>query len=361
MKKLLAIVLCIAMLSTLVGCGSTTEPATAPQNDAPVAAPAEVEVESDVTGYAGHYAGKLPNGTEKSDSELVFGWAVHGLQDDWGKVSTETFEARCAEYGIKCKTVSADASAEKQLNDLQNMLAEGIDAIAINPIDTATIADIGEEMYEKGIPFILCTDQSNFPVYAYADGGQVAKAKAAAEVMVEGMDGKGKIVLMTENYSANLMELRRQGLHEVIDATEMEIVDEKFGDSVEDYINLTTDLINSGADFDVIFTMGGIQTNGVLSALEAMGRKDIPVYGLDTDYYVLQLITEGYGRAFVAEFAADTATVCVDTMLALLHGEEVGTTEPGVVVEPRVDSVVTAENAAEMCWEMWHKELVPRD
>ena len=295
--------------------------------------------------------------TDKPNEELTFGWAVHYTMDDWGRVSSEAFQERCDELGINCVVFNGENNAEKQLNDLRSMQTQEFDAIAINPLDTAAIAGIGEEFYEDGVPFFAVTVQEDYPVYGYVDGGQTSKAKAAADMMVEDMGGEGKIVLMTVPNLQNLMELRELGLTQAIEGTNMEVVDTKLANSADEFNTVTNDLITSGEEFDVIFTTNGAAATGVLSALEALGRKDIPVYGFEAEYVVLQMLKEGYGTGFACQFPSDTAVTLVDTMLAVLHGEEVGTDGDGIVIEPRIKEVATRDNCDEMAWECWRKEL----
>ena len=356
MKKTVAILISVLlMLGLLAGCGAPQEePATTASESASTSASASASDSSDASASSDV---KKPNTTDKENSELKFGLSIHYTMDDWGKVCSEAFAERCEELGIQYEVISADNDFEKQLSDVESFLTREFDAIAINPLDVTSLSSIGTELYDEGIPFIAVTDQDEYPVYGYVDGGQESKGKASAEVMVEDLGGEGKVLLMTTTSTPTLMEARRAGVDQALEGTNVTIVDTKLGDTIEDFVNLTNDVLTSGEEFDAIYATHAVAITGVLTALKNNERKDIPVYGIDAEYTVMQLMKEGYGTAVTAQFPSDTAVTLVDTMLAMLRGEEVGENGNGIVVEPRISEVVTVDNLEEMCMECWNREL----
>lgn len=343
MKLRKTLLFCLAMMIVMVaafGCSAPQQSASTPPSESQSQPQGESE--------------KPVGSDDKKDySDLKFGLSIHYLFDDWGKVCAEAFEAKCAEYGIQCEVANGDGKAEKQLNDVQSFYARGFDAIAINPNDITVMKEIGTTLYNEKIPFISVAPHDVFPVMGYVDGGQWDKCNASGEYMVDYLGGKGKVVLLTTTNTRTLMELREKGLMDALEGTDVEIIETKLGTLTEEFINITNDLLTSGQEFDAIYTTSGAASQGVLTALKAAGRKDIPVFGIDAEYAVMQMMKEGYGTGITAQFPSDTAETLVDYMLTMVTGGEY----EDVIVEPRIREVVTPENVEEMCLEVWKKPL----
>lgn len=135
MKKLLVLVLAIAMVLSLVACAPTTpseEPTAAPEaTEAPVT-PTEAPAQTIVIGYS------FPT----ANNEF------------WGNSLTYMQEAATA-LGIELKADDCNNDQAEQLNDVESMISSGIQGLVLAPQDASVCAGITASCKAKGIPVVI--------------------------------------------------------------------------------------------------------------------------------------------------------------------------------------------------------------
>jgi len=109
LKKLLIVVMCIALLG-FIGVGCKTEAAPAEEAAVEEEAPAE-EAGVDLTGV-----------------KIGF---VNAGPDDYYAQFGNTFKAIAEDYGMEVTEVNSDYKPEKELANVQDLIAKGVEAIAV--------------------------------------------------------------------------------------------------------------------------------------------------------------------------------------------------------------------------------------
>ena len=147
-RKVLGVLLSVAMVATMVaGCGSSSEPAatddaaaTEEAADTEEAAPAEdaAEEESTDTAAAG---GKIGISMPTQSLER---WNRDGAYLD------EQFKAA----GYETILTYSDNDSARQVNDIQNMLADGVDLLIVAAIDGEALNTAMDEAATAGVPVI---------------------------------------------------------------------------------------------------------------------------------------------------------------------------------------------------------------
>ena len=141
-RKVLGVLLSVAMVATMVaGCGSSSEPAATDDAAATEeAAPAEdaAEEESTDTAAAG---GKIGISMPTQSLER---WNRDGAYLD------EQFQAA----GYETVLTYSDNDSARQVNDIQNMLADGVDLLIVAAIDGEALNTAMDEAATAGVPVI---------------------------------------------------------------------------------------------------------------------------------------------------------------------------------------------------------------
>ncbi len=146
MKKFLALLLAMIMVLALVACNGNQTPSTSTPKD----------TKSNETTPATETKGE-----EKGDGDLLIGMSMNALdeyQTEWYGYLEEAANAA----GIKILMTNAEGKVDKQLSDIESLIANNCDVIIIRATDSAGVVSGFEACAEAGIPTIDSGFGSNY-------------------------------------------------------------------------------------------------------------------------------------------------------------------------------------------------------
>jgi ribose transport system substrate-binding protein len=131
-------------------------------------------------------------------------WSQQAIKD-WGKLDPN----------ITFKLLLAD-NAQKQVADVEDLIAQGIDALVILPYDSATLTPVCVEFKKSG-KFLVVIDRGlTAPVAdVYVAGDNYVFGKQSAEFLVKRLNGKGDILVM-EGIPCQVNTDRLTGFNDVL-------------------------------------------------------------------------------------------------------------------------------------------------
>ncbi len=228
-------------------------------------------------------AGQTDCSSMKKDGPWTIGVSNNSLANSWRVQMIKELQAY-ADKNPNIKELiitNADGSVAKQITDINDLLARGVDAIMITPASPDGIAPSVEDAYDSGIPTIVFNDRVNtdkFTSILWADEYKFGYIGGAW--LKEAMGGKGNIVLLEGIAGMGVSDLRSQG---AIDALGPDIkilarqpaswAYDQGKKAMEDFISAYPGQING------IYSQGGAMSLGALEALEAAGQPLVPVPG----------------------------------------------------------------------------------
>lgn len=188
MKKVLALILALlTMTMGMAGCSQPAEEATTG---------GDTQTEDTQTGSD---TATEDTGTgEKANEDVVIGVSFQGLSDEYIVRLSDAFQARADELGVQLQVADGQMDAETQVGQVENFIAQKVDAIVLNPISMDGCAPAVEAANEAGIPIItLISITSNQDMAsAYVGSDAVESGLIEGQMMVEDLGGKGNIVVM---------------------------------------------------------------------------------------------------------------------------------------------------------------------
>lgn len=182
-----------------------------------------------------------------------------------------------------------NTDAAGQIEDIQNLVEAGVDAIVINPTSPDAINDALTAAMDKGIT-VVAVDQAVTADGAYVmSNNQEEFAYIGAKWLFEHIGGKGSVVYMRGVAGAAADSDRDKGFKRALEEfPDIEIAQEVFTDWQHDKAKQQIfDYIATGIPFDGIWTSGADSV--IVDALVESGAPLVPIVGADNAGFVGQL------------------------------------------------------------------------
>ncbi len=232
--------------------------------------------------------------------EVKFGVCMQGISD-WSQVMREAAEALCAERGWTPVIVNAENDAQKQIDGVNSLIAQGVDAIWIHVVDPVAIASTIKDALAAGIMVNVSQTCREYVgehegMYYYTYDHEYAGA-LCAKVLGEKLGGKGKVLIISGTAGASNTTLRSKGFHEYLEANfpDIEIINEidvKWDRATA--LSTTEDTLMANPDLGGIFAMGEDILWGACEAIADAGMTgQVAIAGIDCSTKTVQMIMDG--------------------------------------------------------------------
>ena len=174
--------------------------------------------------------------------------------------------------------------AQVQIQQIRNMIAEGVDMILINPASATGLTGVIEEAADAGIPSIvmdaeLIGEDREIALSVATD--KYYEAYNSMKYVAESIGGEGKVVLLLGIAGDQPTLKRHEGAKAVLaEFPGLELLTTVYGEynpsTAESVMN---DVISTYPEIDAVFTIGSMGM-GVVRAFESAGR-DLPAVSGD--------------------------------------------------------------------------------
>ena len=92
--------------------------------------------------------------------------------------------------------ISKNGGPTEQIQDLQNLISQGVNAIIVNPSDREKLNPVIAEAAKKGIVVVAVDQAVTAPEALVATNDQVAYGRLGAQALADQLGGKGKVLYM---------------------------------------------------------------------------------------------------------------------------------------------------------------------
>jgi D-xylose transport system substrate-binding protein len=197
--------------------------------------------------------------------------------------------------------VSADAQADpqKQLTDVESLLAGGCNALILLAQDSKAALPAVEAAKAAGVPVIAYDAPMDTPDATFISFDNVAVGRLQAEAMVK-VRADGNWVRIEGDPSHPIVAIFRQGQDEIlqplIDSGAIKIVAQQNIENWKPDVAQTVMeqiLTQQNNQVDAVLAMNDGTSTGVAAALASQGMLGIPLSGQDGDHAVLNRIAKG--------------------------------------------------------------------
>ncbi len=236
--------------------------------------------------------------------------------------------------GVSMQIEDAKDDVSKQLSQVQNFIANKVDAIIVNPVDTSATAAITKAAAEAGVPLVYVNREpadvdALGPKAAFVASDERQSGTLETQAICKLLGGKGDILVIEGELSNQAAVQRTKDIHEVIATpacSGMKVIAEQTAswDRLKAQ-NLMTNWLSKGLKFDAVVSNNDEMAIGALQAMKAAGvdtKKSI-VGGVDATQDALASMKAGDEKVTVFQNAAGQGKGAVDAALALAAGKTV--------------------------------------
>jgi len=241
--------------------------------------------------------------------------------------------------GVTLQIEDAQNDVGKQLNQIQNFVASGVDAIIVNPVDTDATVAMSQVAADAGIPLVYVNrmpvnvddlpESQAFVASDEKESGTLETTEVCRLLKEAGKGDGAKAVIMMGELSNQAARMRTQDVHDVVatdDCSFIEIVEEQTAMWSRTQGNdLMSNWLSAGLEFDAVIANNDEMAIGAIQALKSVGisMDDVVVGGIDATADALAAIKAGDLDVSVFQNASGQGMGAVDAALKLARGEAV--------------------------------------
>lgn len=217
---------------------------------------------------------------------------MHTGGEDWSKAQIDGLEQQFGEMGIDviAKT-DANFKPEKQVSDIETVLARDPNIIVSIPTDPVATANAYQEAANQGVELVF---MDNVPdgmkpgrdYTSVVSADNFGNGVASAHLMAEALGGSGKVGIVFHEADFFVTRQRYDAFKQTIEENypDIEIVEETGiagPDFAGDGQEAASAMLTQNADLDGIWGVWDVPTEGILAAARDVGRDDIEITTID--------------------------------------------------------------------------------
>ena len=274
-----------------------------------------------------------------SAADLKIGVSMSAFDDTFLTYLREDMDKQAKSYpkgdGVQLQFEDARADVVKQLSQVENFISQKVDAIIVNPVDTASTANIIKAATAAKIPLVFVNrrpdSQTLAPGVAAVTSDDVEAGKLQMQYIAEKLGGKGNIVILLGDLANNSTTNRTKGVKEVLTKYPgIKIEQEQTGIWLRDRgMTLVNDWLTQGRDFQAVLSNNDEMAIGAAMALKSAGKKGVLIAGVDGTPDGLNAITKGDMTVSAFQDAKGQADKSVETARKMAKNEPI---EQNVVI-----------------------------
>ena len=275
----------------------------------------------------------------QSEQRHKFGAVYMTLNNPFYEVIDEEIRATIEERGDVLLTRNPPLSVERQIEEVRDLLAAGVEVLFINPVDWRELAPALDEARRMGVP-VICIDTSVADEYADTVAATVESDNYLAGVQcarhLQSHASGGHIAILQHSEARSSVD-RIQGFCDTIAGDERFriVATAECGGQLEQAMPAMRDMLREHPEIDVVMALNDPAAMGALAAIAQAGRlagmtsdaaaqsgrRPILVYGVDGVPETKEMIASGHMTATAGQSPRTIGRLAVDIAYRILQGD----------------------------------------
>ena len=263
---------------------------------------------------------------EAAEAKKV-GLAVANLQANFFNQIKQSVEAYGKEKGIEVITVDAKGDAATQVSQIQDLLAQNIDALIYIPAGATAAAVPVKAAKAAGVPVVnIDRNAEGAPGDTFIATDSVTSAKQVCDYLAKQAGGKGEMVIVHGQKGTTPEVDRSKGCAEALKGyPDIKVVGELWSEGwhQDEGFKLTSDLLQANPNVSIIFAQADALALGAAQAVKvANSGHRIFIGGYDGDTAALTALKDGVFDVTATQQTQKMGRLGLDAAIALVAGEK---------------------------------------
>jgi ribose transport system substrate-binding protein len=170
--------------------------------------------------------------TKSGGGAKKLAFVTNNASDFWtiARKGCEKADAELPDVTVEFR-IPADGTAAEQRRIVDDLMAKGIDGIAISPVDPENQTQLINDVAKQTIVFTQDSDAPKSNRACYVGTDNVAAGRQAGGLIKEALPQGGKIMIFVGKLDARNAQERLQGIKEVLQGSNIEIIDTRTDDT----------------------------------------------------------------------------------------------------------------------------------
>ena len=259
------------------------------------------------------------------DMTYTLGLSLSTLNNPFFVTLRDGAQAAADANGVTLVVVNSQDDPATEASNMEDLIAQGVDAILVNPTDSDAI-----------VPSILAANEAGIPVFTIdrgANGGEVvshiasdnvAGGSMAGRYMCNALGGTGKVVELEGIAGTSAARDRGAGFNAYLTEScpGLEVVARQTANfNRAEGLSVFENILQAQPEIDGVFAHNDEMILGAIEAAAAAGREGITFVGFDAVDDAIQAVKDGTLAATIAQQPDLMGQLGVETALAALNGE----------------------------------------
>ena len=301
------------------------------------AAPSSSPGAADTTGSSGASAGSItlypgmstaPDSAtvdttkyKKDKSSYTIGYASLNLVNSFQVQREKSAELIAAQYGAKLVTTNANNDANTQVSNVEDLLAQSVDALVISPASLDSLKPVLRRAAQANVPVIVeGSNVNSTDVTSRVFATNATFGKAGGEGLCTIMKGQGKVVMLRGVAGVQAEKDRYDAAKAAMQKCGLQVEGEAYGSwTYAGGQQAAETLVAQYPQIDGIWSSGSEMTRAAIDVFKAHGRALVPMTGECENGY-LQIWQQDKLQSVAPIFPTWQTPESVKLALMALHG-----------------------------------------
>ena len=308
MKKIIALLLCLALAFSAAGC--------------------TIVIDGETTAASSN---TTANGS--------IGLSVSTQNNPFFVTLVEGAKAAADQLGVSLSVADAGDDVAKQVSDIEDLVSSNISVLIVNPVDSDGVTGAVQAAIAKGVKVISVDRAVNgVDIDCQIASDNVLGAELATQYIVDTLGEGVKVAELEGTPGASAAIDRSTGFHNIADEKLEVVVSQTANFDRTEGMSVMENMLQAHGDIQAVFAANDEMALGAVEAVSGAG-KDILVVGFDATDDAIDAIQAGRMAATIAQQPALIGSTAVENAVKLINGESIPSSIPVEV------TLITIDNA----------------